>query len=347
MKKVSVIGHFGFGHEYIDGQTVKTKILTDELCHYYGEESVLKIDTHGGLKTLVKAPFQVFSALKKSQNVIMLPAHNGVRVFGRLLPMFKRFFKGRKIHYSVIGGWLPKLVETKKGLAKALKKLDGIYVETSTMKNDLEQQGFKNVHVVPNFKNLTPLSSNELVYSQSEPYKLCTFSRVTKQKGIEDAVDAVKAVNEALGRVVCQLDIYGPIDNGQNEWFDELKKRFPDYVKYGGSVPFDKSVEVLKNYFALLFPTRFYTEGIPGTIIDAYAAGVPVISARWQSFSDIVEEGQTGIGYSLGEKDELVDILSRLVDEPERILNMKNNCLKKSADFLPSKVIEDFVKHLI
>lgn len=32
MKKVSVVGHFGFGHDFFDGQTVKTKILTDELC---------------------------------------------------------------------------------------------------------------------------------------------------------------------------------------------------------------------------------------------------------------------------------------------------------------------------
>lgn len=42
MKKICVLGHFGFGYEFIDGQTIKTKILTDELCRYYGEEKVMK-----------------------------------------------------------------------------------------------------------------------------------------------------------------------------------------------------------------------------------------------------------------------------------------------------------------
>jgi hypothetical protein len=57
---------------------------------------------------------------------------------------------------------------------------------------------------------------------------------------------------------------------------------------------------VLKDYFALLFPTHFYTEGIPGTVIDAYAAGIPVISAKWESYSDVIDEGVTGIGYKDG-----------------------------------------------
>lgn len=53
-----------------------------------------------------------------------------------------------------------------------------------------------------------------------------------------------------------------------------MKKKFPPYIKYCGTVSFDKTTEVLKEYFALVFPTRFYTEGIPGTIIDAFASGL-------------------------------------------------------------------------
>ena len=31
MKKVAVIGHFAYGLECLDGQTIKTKIVTEEL----------------------------------------------------------------------------------------------------------------------------------------------------------------------------------------------------------------------------------------------------------------------------------------------------------------------------
>ena len=103
---VCIIGHFGGDKVYLDGQTIKTKIIAEELKKCLGENEVRAIDTHGGIKTLIKAPFQAISALSFSQNIIMLPAHNGLRIFGRLLPFLKRFFKGRKIHYVVIGGWL-------------------------------------------------------------------------------------------------------------------------------------------------------------------------------------------------------------------------------------------------
>ena len=67
---------------------------------------------------------------------------------------------------------------------------------------------------------------------------------------------------------------------------------------------------MLKNYFLLAFPTKFYTEGIPGTILDAYAAGVPVIASKWESFFDVIEEGKTGIGYEFDNQKELEKILA-------------------------------------
>ena len=138
MKKVSVIGHFAYGLEYLDGQTIKTKIITYELIKNFGKQEVLEFDTHGRIIAFFKSLFYVISAFKKTKNIIILPAHNGLKIFGRLLSFFKKIFKNRKIHYVVIGGWLPKILEKNKGLVKTLKKFDGIYVETNTMKSNLD-----------------------------------------------------------------------------------------------------------------------------------------------------------------------------------------------------------------
>ena len=345
MLKVSVIGHFGFGQEVLNGQTVKTKILTEELERSLGADSVKKIDTHGGAKRLLTIPFSVWKALKSSENVIMLPAHNGLRVIAPIMIFFNRFFK-RKLHYSVIGGWLPSFIESRHRLEKSLKKFDNIYVETTTMKRALEARGFSNITVVPNCKELNVLSEDELSYEYSEPYRLCTFSRVMKEKGIEDAIDAVRSVNERLGRTVFSLDIYGPVDPSQTEWFDSLKESFPEYVSYGGSVPFDKSVEVLKDYFALLFPTRFYTEGIPGTVIDAYAAGVPVISAKWESFADLVDEGITGVGYKFNDRTDLEQVLYNISTNCNGILSMKKECLIKAKRYVPEVAVKVIIEKI-
>lgn len=346
LKTVAVIGHFGEGLNLLNGQTVKTKIQTSELEEEIGENEVIKYDTHGKF-AIIKAPFIAFSALKKAKNVLIFPAHNGVRVYAPLLVFLRRFFPKRKLHYSIVGGWLPKLLEKKKGLLKTLKRFDGLYAETETLKQKLGALGLDNVSVVPNCKNLEILAKDELVYQSGEPLKLCTFSRVMKEKGIEDAANAVKAVNEKAGRIIYTLDIYGQVDSGEKEWFENLESGFPEYVKYKGEVGYDKSTEVLKNYFALLFPTRFYTEGIPGTIIDAYAAGIPVISAKWESFSDMVDEGVTGFGYEMGDVSGLARQLVAMAEDPETLNKMKFDCLKKSRDFTPQSALKNLIGNLI
>ena len=340
MKRVSIIGHFGFGFEYLDGQTIKTKIVSDELERQLGQDQVQRFDTHGGWKSLLKAPFQVFHALNKSSNVLIFPAHNGLRVYAPLLAFLKRFFKNRKIHYVVIGGWLPQFIQSRSFLVKSLKKYDGIYVETNTMKNALLAQGFSNVFVMPNCKKLNILSEDELVYPTGIPYRLCTFSRVMKEKGIETVIFVINRVNNKLNYTAYSLDIYGQVDASQKVWFENLKEHFPGYIRYCGFVDANRSVEVLQQYFALLFPTHFYTEGIPGTIIDSYAAGIPVISAKWESFSDVVDEGITGFGYDFDDADQLERILLEVAQKPNALLGMKENCIRKAKDYIPESTIQ-------
>ena len=165
-----------------------------------------------------------------------------------------------------------------------------------------------------------------------------------KEKGIETAVDAVKKVNDKLGYIAYSLDIYGQVDSEQTEWFEGLKTKLPEYVHYCGCVDANKSVEILQGYFALLFPTHFYTEGIPGTIIDAYAAGVPVISAKWESFSDVVDEGKTGFGYGFDDAKQFEGILVLIAETPHILLDKKVNCIEKAVDYIPRRAIRIMLK---
>ena len=312
---------------------MKTKIVTEALEERLGSGEIKKIDTHGGKLQIIKAVLSAMGAMFTCRNLVILPAHNGVRVFGPVLALVGRITKC-KLHYVVIGGWLPEMLKGKPSLTRALKKFDGIYVETSTLQRRMEALGFQNIFNLPNCKELNILSPEELVYSHTEPFRVCTFSRVLEEKGIEDAADAVMQINENCGRTVCVLDIYGPVDPVYEERFAKLCKSWPDTVQYRGCVDFDKSVGILKEYFLLLFPTRFFTEGIPGTIIDAYAAGVPVVSAKWESCTDMVD-AQTGFIYPFADKAALRLQLEQLIAEPEIAAAKKTACLKRAASYLP------------
>lgn len=348
MKKLAIIGNFGKHGDFSkDGQTVKTNIVSAELTSQLGKDNVLTINTNGGIKNLFKAPFQCLRALRTSKNIAIFPAHNGVRVYAPILALLKYLMPNRRLHYVVIGGWLPQFIKTRQFLAWSLRSFHGIYVETNSMKRAMVDQGFNNVYVMPNCKYLNIVKAEELLQDYKEPYRLCTFSRVMKEKGIGDAVDVVKSINEQFGRVVYELDIYGNIDSNQKDWFSDLQSSFPKYIAYKGCVDFDKSVETLRGYFALLFPTRFYTEGIPGTIIDAYAAGLPVISAKWESFSDVVDDGKTGFGFEFENWKELKMILSQVASNPSKLNVFRLHCVAKANEYVPNFVVKTLVNNFI
>ena len=344
MVKIGICGHFGFNHNCLDGQTVKTIMITKELEKEFGDNEVKKVDTFGGKGRLVPIILNLISLVMSCKNIIILPAHNSLRIFAPLLAFVNSFYH-RKLHYVVIGGWLPEFVATRKYLQRALMSFDSIYVETNVMKTKLVAMGFNNVIVMPNCKELKILEPKELVYPNEEPYRLCTFSRVMKEKGIEDAVDAVIAVNNKIGRIVYTLDIYGQIDSAQTEWFNELKSTFPSYIKYGGLVPFDKSVEVLKNYFALIFPTYYEGEGFAGTLLDAMAAGIPVIASDWRYNKEIVNE-KTGYVYPVHDNHALVDRLIGVGNNPDLLLSKKSGCLKEAEKYRPENVIQRLTSKL-
>ena len=344
MRKVAVCGHFGFGKTLLNGQTIKTKVIATELIEKLGSDDVMTIDTHGGLLRLVCSIISSVTAMFTCWNMVILPAHNGVRVLGPILAFF-RMFSRCKLHYVVIGGWLPQLLGDKPYLARALKKFDTIYVETTIMRKRLEAMGFDNVVFMPNCKKLDILFKSELTCYDTAPFPLCTFSRVMEEKGIEDAVDAVMQINQRYGKTMYTLDIYGPVDPAYKERFDSLQEAWPAYIRYRGCVEFDKSVDVLKNYFALLFPTHFFTEGIPGSIIDAYAAGVPVISAQWESCQDIVDQ-TTGFRFPFNDQRAFVQHLEKIAKDTNAVLEKKTACLAKAADYLPCNVINILINNL-
>ena len=341
MSRVAVIGHFGIGLDLANGQTIKTKIVTEEIEDYCKEKAMI-IDAHGGIKAIVPVIKGALIALAKCENVILMLTENGLRVSIPVLAFFNKFFH-RRLHYVVVGGWLPDFLKSKPELLKRLKSFHMIYVETQHMKNLLEKMGLNNVVVMPNCKRLDIVSKPEKCY---EPYKLCTFSRVMKEKGIKDAVEAVISANRTLGKEVYHLDIYGQIDSNQTEWFEKLKQSFPEYIKYGGLVKFDQSVQVLKDYFALLFPTYYEGEGFAGTAIDAFSAGVPVLASDWKYNKEVIKDGINGGLFEAKNVEELSNKLVNLAKNPTPWMAMRNQCIADAYTYKPDNVMKILLEEL-
>lgn len=337
MRKISIIGHFGFGRNCLNGQTIKTKIVSNELIRLFGKEEVALHDSHGGVSFLLKLPFVALKMMVRSHNIIMLPGKKGLLFISPLLLVLNMMFR-RKMFYVVIGGWLPDTV-SKNGLLRfVLKSFDSIFVETKSMKEKMSEMGFHNVVIMPNCKKLDIVSMDDTVEFQ-HPFSLCTFSRVIKEKGIEDAIEAVKTCNAAAGYTVFSLDIYGQVGDDYRQRFENIIQNLPDYIKYRGCVDYTESTNVLKKYFALLFPTYYEGECFAGTVIDAFSAGLPVIASDWHDNGNIITDKRTGFIFPVHSIAALTKILSEISDNPSLIKDMRLACLQEAKKYQPENVI--------
>jgi glycosyltransferase involved in cell wall biosynthesis len=83
-------------------------------------------------------------------------------------------------------------------------------------------------------------------------------------------------------------------------------------------------------------------EGMPGAIMEAMAAGLPIVASNVGGVPELVTEKETGFLVPSGSPSEFADRLSQLIDEPELRMGMGANAAKKiRAEFgLGSKVRE-------
>jgi len=340
-KKVLVIGAFGYREGHIGGQTDKIRLLYQELQTRLGRELVDHVDTADWRKQPFSLFLEVSSKVRKSEVMLFAPARNGLRILPLLLLLKK---DSQKLFYLVIGGWLPSVMKDNDRLKKSCSNLNGVFVETDYMLHDLEHLGLENVEFVPNFKRFTKATMITRLNNASR-VRAVFYSRVCKEKGIELAIEAVRLVNAALGSKLT-LDVIGPIKEGYEETFHNIVKFNRECVTYKGVIE-PNSVDThsyLSQYDFMIFPTLYHTEGLPGAIIDAYASGLPVVAARWDSASCVVKEGETGKIFTLGSMEDLKTKLLEFVENPNSIKEMKSNCLREAQKYHVDTVIPELIR---
>ena len=342
MRKIGIIGHFGGKKEFFDGQTVKTKILYDELMST-GNFEIYKVDTYYVRKNPLKVFLQTVKSMITCDSVIVLIAQNGMKVFPALLHFLKKFTKAKTYH-DVLGGDLPMIIEENPRLVKYLNSFEMNWVEFQSMQDKMIQQGVKNVSILPNIKRLQPVTGFNEENFGKKPIRFCTFSRVIREKGITNAVETILKINDDFGETVANLDIYGPVYEDYKEEFEVLQGNFGKAIKYCGIIDFNSSVSTLKDYDALLFPTFYVGEGFPGTVIDCYHSTVPVIATDWNANKEIIIDGVTGIVYPNDKFNDLYEAVKWSVENRDVLIEMKKNALKESekynADTLMKVIID-------
>lgn len=294
-KNILVIGAFGGAKSKMEGQSVKTHNVYNMLIRRF-DGNVSIFDTLSVKKNPLLL-FKLFAQILKCDISIIIPASGSFEKFFPFLYLMSKIFRF-EIILICVGGWqveffLGKDIYKPHPLhLKLSKKIKAFLPQVKLVTKQLtENFGFNNCETLNNFRIVE--EKNVDIKINTSTLRLVYMARIHKNKGyniIFNFVEHIKDMNLDI-----KIDFYGNINKSNKDEFLHLVDKYQNIVTYKDVLPPDKVNSCLSTYDILLFPTRYFTEGIAGSVLDAYLAKIPVIATNWKFAPEIIEDGVNGI----------------------------------------------------
>lgn len=112
------------------------------------------------------------------------------------------------------------------------------------------------------------------------------MSQLRPEKGYDEALKAIE-----LCPADCTLDIYGPSLPST----DLLRLRSHPRAVYHGAAAHEHVGRILSGYDALVFPSYYEGEGLPGVVVEALQCGLPVVATQWRALPELVAHEHNGL----------------------------------------------------
>lgn len=146
---------------------------------------------------------------------------------------------------------------------------------------------------------------------------------VNQRKGIKELLEVAKVIH-------CENINFNIVGTG-NEAFPELFKPYEPYVNYLGYVSFATLLEQLKSNHVFVFPTM--GEGFGLVLLEAMAAGMPVITTPNCGGPDIVEDGVNGFIVPVCDNSALIEKLRWMKAHPTEMKIMSRNAISTAKTY--------------
>jgi len=151
------------------------------------------------------------------------------------------------------------------------------------------------------------------------PVRFLWAGRLCAGKGLLTTLDALDRLYEKRPQEDWTLDFCGIVDEETRIGVLEPRlARAPwrGRVRYLGSLSYNQMPAVYRAHDVFLFTSEVH-EGLPGTIIEAFACGLPVIGTLTGGTRDVLRPGENCLTYPMGDAHALVEAMETLLDRPD------------------------------
>jgi len=164
------------------------------------------------------------------------------------------------------------------------------------------------ISVKPNFLHSAPPSA-----SGKDGYALYV-GRLVEEKGLAVLLEAWQHIGMRL-----PLKIVG--DGPLSSMVSKGMEQIPGVV-WLGNQPREQVNALMQNAEVLVLPSLWY-EGFPMTVVEAYAAGLPIVASNIGSLSSLVEHGRTGRQFRPGSAHDLYLQIEWILSHPQALAEMR------------------------
>jgi|tagenome__1003787_1003787.scaffolds.fasta_scaffold20975135_2 glycosyltransferase involved in cell wall biosynthesis len=146
-------------------------------------------------------------------------------------------------------------------------------------------------------------------WPSGRPKRVLFLGRIGVTKGVPELLRAFEKLDDVPD---ARLVLAGPeTDPAVLQLVHEAVRARPDRVEYQGSLPRRQSQELMRQAYVFALPSR--AEGLPMTLIEAMAMGVPCVTTPVGAIEELVTHGKNGYIVEPGDTRALTDHVRHLL----------------------------------
>lgn len=189
---------------------------------------------------------------------------------------------------------------------------------------------------IPNGVDPTFAASKDKKKNHSTIQLLCIGSLIPRK----NFACVLQAISQSRHLKIINLTIAG--DGPERLQLEALatKLGIHENVRFLGSIPPEKVANLYQNVDIFIIPS--HSEGRPNVLLEAMAAGLPILASNISGITELVEEDFSGYLFYPHESDTLCILIDRLISNPANRTRLGNNarlriqqentCWKTTAD---------------
>ena len=176
----------------------------------------------------------------------------------------------------------------------------------------------------------------------NERLQIVFTARMLREKGVEELIKAAELLRaQYQGKI--QFILCGDISSNPNALTEKELTELTDgdYIIWLGHC--DNIPEILAQSDIMCFPS-YYREGVPKSLLEASAAGLPIVTTDSIGCKDTVDHGKNGLLVPVHSPEAIAKSLDLLINNPELRKKMSQLSRKKAEQEYDVEIVAE--KHL-